>query len=211
MDVRSPGPEGPEMEWKLRLPRGDRIAATLAAFANGCGGTVLIGVQDSGAVIGVPAPADVEAEVRRVSWELLDPPLELALSRRSCDSRVVVVVRVAPARAPVSVLRGGERVIFLRDGSSTRRATRAEAGLLARGSRAGTRLDDPAFRILAAVRGTSPPTVTAIAKAVKTGRRGARRILVRLMQAGLVMERGSGRFWVTPRGHRRVARRRRGH
>jgi predicted HTH transcriptional regulator len=146
-----------------------------------------------------------------VSRELLDPPLALALSRRSLDSRVVVVVRVAPARAPVGVLRGGEPVIYVRDGSSTRRATRTEAGLLARGAGARPRLDAPAIRLLAAVSSTSPPTVSTIATAVKMGRRGARRILVRLMQAGLVMERGSGRFWVTPRGHRRVARRGRGH
>lgn len=211
MDVRSPGPEGPEMEWKRRLPRGDRIAATLASFANGCGGTVLIGVEDSGEVLGVPAPEAVEAELLRVSRELLDPPLALSLSRRSLDSKSIVVVRVAPARAPVSVLRDGERVIYLRDGSSTRKATRTEAGLLARGTHAGTRLDDTAFRLLAAVPSTNPPTVTGIANVVKMGQRGARRILVRLMQAGLVMERGSGRFWVTPRGHRRVARRGRGH
>lgn len=210
MDDWRAGPEGPEMEWKLRLPRGDRIAATLAAFANGCGGTLLIGVRDSGEVAGVQAPERVEVELRRIALESLDPPLELALSRRPVESRVVVVARVRPAATPVGVLRGGEREIYLRDGSSTRKATAREASLLARGSRASLRLDDLAFRVLAAVPRTKPPTVSAIAKAVKTGGRTARRILVRLMQAGPVMERGGGRFWVTPRGHRRIASRRGG-
>jgi predicted HTH transcriptional regulator len=190
------------MEWKLRLPRDDRIATTLAAFANGCGGTVIVGVRDSGEVQGVHRPAQVESELRRVSTELVDPPIKVELSRRSQDSKAIVLARVRPSPVLVAVLRGPERILYVRDGSSTRKATTAEAALLARGPSARVRLDRTALRLLTAVTSTNPPTVTAIAKAVKMGQRGARRVLVRLMQAGLIMERGGGRFWLTPRGPR---------
>ena len=59
------GPEGPECEWKLRPPRPERLARTLAAFHNGAGGSVWIGVADDGTRVGVsdlaPTRAAVEA------------------------------------------------------------------------------------------------------------------------------------------------------
>jgi hypothetical protein len=48
--------EGSTVEFKRQLPeKGDRIGPmkTIAAFANGAGGTMLIGVADDGAIIGV--------------------------------------------------------------------------------------------------------------------------------------------------------------
>jgi len=44
--------EGPECEWKERLPRPERLARTLAAFANGVGGSLWVGVTDAGEVVG---------------------------------------------------------------------------------------------------------------------------------------------------------------
>ena len=52
------GPEGPECEWKERPPRPERLARTLAAFHNGAGGSLWVGVADDGSLVGVP---DLEA------------------------------------------------------------------------------------------------------------------------------------------------------
>jgi len=200
------GSEGPEREWKEVLPRKDRIANTLCAFANGEGGTLLVGVRDDGQVVGLANPEFVKADLERVAAGL-EPPQTIKASIRKVEGCVLLEVRVAPSSEPVSVTGpDGELCVYVRDGSSSRLASKAEARALARVSGGRTRIDSTARRLLEEISRSRTPTLATIARAVRLGERAARRRLVPLIQAGLVLEKADRRLWLTPHGHRRLRR-----
>jgi hypothetical protein len=66
--------EGARQEFKRGLPGSDKVARTLAAFANSKGGLLLIGVEDGGQVVGVPAPEEACAELQEIAATHVDPP-----------------------------------------------------------------------------------------------------------------------------------------
>ncbi len=201
-----PGREGPRTEWKQWLPRDERVARTLAAFANGGGGALVVGVSDSGEVVGVEDPWAVIESVRRIARERVDPPVSVSPRRIVVRDRSVVEFRIlAPDRAPVVVLLpDGRRVPYVRDGSSSRPAGPRELKALAHAPARAVRLDDPARRFLAALACLREPSISVLARAARMGPRTARRVLVVLVEAGLVMENEGGRIWLTPLGHERV-------
>ena len=87
--------EGARLEFKNRVPRPERIAREVIAFANTDGGTVLIGVDDDGTLVGL---RDAEEELYALSNALrdrVDPEVEVEISAvRVSRRRDVLVVRV---------------------------------------------------------------------------------------------------------------------
>ncbi|MBI4880665.1 MAG: hypothetical protein HY812_13555 [Planctomycetes bacterium] len=191
-----PAREGPEIEWKERLPAPARLAR----------------ICDSGEVVGVADAEAVRAELVRIADELLDPPVDLATRRRRAYGLVLLEARVARARRPpVHVLLPcGRRVAYVRDGSMSRPAGRRELQALKRGPARAPSLDEGAWRVLAALARARALAAASIARAARLGARAARRSLVRLKQAGLVLERDDGALWLSPAGHERLARRKGG-
>lgn len=204
-------PEGPESEWKERLPRPNSVARTLAAFANGVGGRFWVGIRDDGQVVGVgPSDDEVIAELRRINADLIVPPVELQVERRRYLDRTLIEATVAPSvsRPVLAPGRDGVPTAFLRDDASTRRASRAIQKVWARESPKRT-LDPKARRLLAELKGRARfdqagPTLPELARLARLGQRAARRALVELQQAGLITDRGNGRYGLTPLGTRRV-------
>lgn len=199
-------PEGPECEWKERLPRHERIAKTLAAFANGCGGSLWIGVRDSGEAVGVSDPRLVELNLRIVAEELVQPLLDLEFRRHHWRGRTLIEVRVeADPRRPFAALTAeGELRVYVRDGSSTRPAAAHTVRALQRvvPRRAPAALDPKSLRLLRLLAEHREPTLSELARFARMGRRAARRLLVPLLQSGLIAETDRHRLWLTPLGHR---------
>ncbi len=96
--------------------------------------------------------------------------------------------------------------MYVREGSSSRQASREEARALARVTGGSARLDATGRRLLTEIAKAKAPTLASIAKASRMGARTARRGLVPLIQAGLVLENPDRRLWLTPHGHRRLRR-----
>lgn len=205
--------EGPESEWKERLPRPERIARTMSAFANGVGGKVWVGVRDDGAVIGVADAAETARELRRIGDALVapSPKLEVRMVRYAGAELVVAEISPSEVRPVLAPGRDGTLAPFVRDGSSTRPAPRAIQKVWSRGA-ARVSLDARERRLLREIRtraqdGTAGPDLKELARASRTGPRAARRALVQLQAAGLVTERTAGHFGLTPEGHARARRR----
>lgn len=185
--------EGRELEFKRGLPRPERIARTLCAFANTRGGLLLVGITDGRQVYGVPDPAGVRAALRAVAKERLEPPLSVHLTTvRVGGQRVVACsVPLSPARPHRIPRKGAAPEVVVRVGSSNRRASGATLRALeVPCSNGGT---SPLERgVLAWLAGRRGGTVAEFSQARNVGRQRARRAFVGLERAGRVVAHGRG-------------------
>ncbi len=89
--------ESESLEFKKTLTHPHKIARTLVAFANTAGGTVLVGVLDTGQPVGV-RDAEEECFALRQAQALTDPPVPIELDEIELPGpteMVVVRARVA--------------------------------------------------------------------------------------------------------------------
>ncbi len=90
--------EGVRLEFKNRVPRPERIAREVIAFANTDGGTVLIGVDDDGTIVGLRDAEEELFALSRALRERIDPEVEVEISAVSVSRRRdVLVVQVPPS------------------------------------------------------------------------------------------------------------------
>lgn len=197
------GGEGTRMEFKRALPRDERAARTLCAFANTRGGLLLVGVTDRRRVHGVHRPEDVTERLRMLCEIYLTPALAVEVQVVAVGGPRVVACSVPLSRArPHAVLLGdGEREVVVRVGASNRIADGPTLEALKRG-RVPKRTASPLEQdILGWARrraeddgrpgGTA--TVERFARAFNVGLPRARRAFVRLESRGLLIGHGSGR------------------
>ena len=102
--------EGRTLEFKNRVPRPERIAREVIALANTDGGTVLVGVDDDGTVLGVK---DAQEEFFALQTALADrilPPVDLRFEPvRISRTREVLVVHVPASGDRPHVLKPDRR------------------------------------------------------------------------------------------------------
>lgn len=88
--------EGTSLEFKRQVPRPERIAKELIAFANTRGGRILLGVSDSGELVGVNDAAEEEFLLREAVARFCSPAVEYTTERVVIEPRCdVIVVHVA--------------------------------------------------------------------------------------------------------------------
>lgn len=202
--------EGRGLEFKRGLPRDERLARTLCAFANTRGGLLLVGVNDDGSLEGAPRPRQTMADIRRVGRDFLDPPIELTTQTTRCEERTIVVAQipVSPSRPHKVLHETAEDEIVVRVGSSNRVARGATLSAL-RAGRSGSRSRSPLEKqILAWVaertRVCPTPggdaTPAGFAASCNLGAQRARRAFVQLERDGLLVGHGRGakRIYSTP-------------
>jgi len=199
------GPEGPECEWKLRPPRPERLARTLAAFHNGAGGSVWIGVADDGTLVGVSDLAPTRAAVEAAA-DHCEPRPRIQVSRRRVEDTTLLEVAVASG-SDLARVRGndGRALAYVRDRDSSRPATEDQVRRLERGGGRRPKLDDRGRRLLDALLRAGRLRRAGLARAIRVGERTCRRVLVPLLDAGLVQESRDGFLSLTPQGHRRAS------
>lgn len=88
----------------MRGPSQDALADELAAFANSAGGVLLLGVDDSREVIGIPLPSldEVERVLRQACEQSITPPLAPIIERMTLPDIAGVehaVIRVEVTRS----------------------------------------------------------------------------------------------------------------
>jgi predicted HTH transcriptional regulator len=90
--------ENQEVEYKFELNSSRRIAATLSAFANTGGGTILVGVKDNGSVAGIRL--DEEVYVLEAAASIYcKPEVKPQLFRHDIKGKAVLEVVVPEAEA----------------------------------------------------------------------------------------------------------------
>ncbi len=130
--------EGKRLEFKRDLSRPDGALKTLVAFANTAGGTLLVGVEDrTGHVRGVAEPLDLEERLANLISDQIAPQLvpEIEILRWRRTQVVAVQVHPSPSRPHYFRREGEEAGVYVRVGSTNRRADRDLVGELRRFSR----------------------------------------------------------------------------
>jgi ATP-dependent DNA helicase RecG len=120
-------PEGKTLEFKRDLSSPDGVMRSLVAFANTSGGTVLLGVEDrTRHVRGVKEPLDLEERLANLISDhivpRLVPELEIIPWRRS--HVVAVQIHASPVRPHYLHREGPDKGVYVRVGSTNRRADR---------------------------------------------------------------------------------------
>lgn len=195
--------EGPRVEFKRRLPRDERAARTLCAFANTRGGLLLVGVTDRGRVHGLHHPDEVSERIRELGASLLAPALRVDLQVVEVHGPRVVACSVpfSRERPHAVVLPDGERQFLVRVGSSNRIAdgpTLAALRLAKRVRRGATSLETSILAWVGSqTRNPTHPggsaTVARFARQANVSENRARRAFVKLESVGLLVGHGSGR------------------
>ncbi len=88
--------EGANLEFKRRVPKPERIAKELIAFANTRGGRLLLGVDDNGRITGLRDVEEEEFVLRRAMQRHSDPPIEFHSERIPVAHRRDVIVISVP-------------------------------------------------------------------------------------------------------------------
>lgn len=115
--------EGKTLEFKRDLSSLLPILKTLVAFANTSGGTLVIGVQDDGTVVGI---ADALREEERLASSIADgirPAMTPEIDIVSHDGKTLLIARVPHWRGPFYLRsEGPEDGVYVRLGATNRRA-----------------------------------------------------------------------------------------
>ena len=114
-------PEGKTIEFKRDLSSMKPILKTLVAFANTAGGTLLIGKENDGNIVGVKDVFDAEEKLANAIADSIFPPLMPEIATTSLEGKVLIVVHIAHWRGPFYLkAQGPEEGVYVRLGSTNR-------------------------------------------------------------------------------------------
>lgn len=181
-DDRIADREGKTLEFKRDLSSPMGPLRTIVAFANSAGGRLVVGVEDDGTVVGVGDPLAEEERIANLISDHIAPQLVPAIDLMTLGGQTVLVVDVPlSTRRPHYMTRqGAEAGVYVRLGSTTRRADPALVAELERGARGvafedlpepRASLDDLDLTVLSELRGrpTEVEDLVALGLAVRQG------------------------------------------
>lgn len=108
--------EGLGTEFKRTVDSAFKIAKTIVSFANTSGGTLLVGVADNGAVMGVHSELNELQKLEKATTQLIEPKIVLQIKSENLDGKMVLLVRVQESedKPHYALNEKGERIIYIR-------------------------------------------------------------------------------------------------
>ena len=130
-------PESRTLDFKRQEIALPKALKTLVAFANTAGGTLILGVADDGTVLGVD---DVKAQEERYANAVstsIEPPLDVELEGFRHKGTDLLLIRVPRLPGPFYLRKDGpDEGVYVRVGSTSRRASKQQRDELRRLARA---------------------------------------------------------------------------
>lgn len=123
------GGEGETVEFKEDFPKGDGIARAVAAFANGRGGVLIIGIRDDGEVAGIDNAPRARDRLDDIVRNRVSRLPDYDVLTATLDERTVIAMRVEPGDdRPYGVRGNGGIRYYIRRGATNRVAEPEEMG-----------------------------------------------------------------------------------
>jgi predicted HTH transcriptional regulator len=186
--------ESAHLEFKRKVSTPEKIAKEICAFANTVGGTLLIGVDDDGAIVGVPSDKGDEEIIDKVCNFLIEPPVRYYLEIVDVGKKDVIVVKIPrSAGRPHKVIIDDDKPnaqAYIRIGEKSVVASHEMTKILA-SQRADVKplkisIGDKEKRLFDYLARHEKATVQDFARLVNISNRRAGRLLVRLVRAGVI-------------------------
>ena len=120
-------PEGKRLEFKEKVPKSLALAKTACAFANGGGGTIIIGVRDKDrAIVGLEEgeiPV-LEEKVANILHTTVEPMVASYITVHNLEGMLILKVDIFPGSMKPYHLKGSDEVegTYIRVGSTNRKA-----------------------------------------------------------------------------------------
>jgi predicted HTH transcriptional regulator len=121
-------PESRRLEFKERLPKGNQLARTAVAFANGAGGKIVLGVRDSPReIIGISEDKlfALEERINSTIFDQCAPTIVPEVYLQSVTGKTLLVVEIFPGSNKPYYLKSKRKHngTYVRIGSSNRKAS----------------------------------------------------------------------------------------
>jgi len=116
--------EDSKTQFKATIDSIDGLAAEIAAFANTEGGMIIIGVSDSGEIVGVDNINKLNQMISNAASSKLEPPISVITENIICNDRLVVIISVP--RGENKPYAANRTDYWIKVGADKRRATREE-------------------------------------------------------------------------------------
>jgi len=121
-------PESRRLEFKEAFTKGDQVAQTAVAFANGAGGKIVFGVKDSPRqIVGISDDQLFKTEERIANciFDLCTPSIVPEIYIQSVEGKLLLVVELYPgSQKPYGLKKPGRpNEVYIRAGASNRKAS----------------------------------------------------------------------------------------
>lgn len=108
--------EGLTIEFKRTIDSPFKIAKTISSFANTSGGTLIVGVADTGLLLGVNSELAELQKLEKAAGQLVEVPLVIRFKTETLDNKKIIRVEVdeSPDKPHYAVNEKNERIIYIR-------------------------------------------------------------------------------------------------
>jgi predicted HTH transcriptional regulator len=183
--------ENTYIEFKREIPSAEKIAREISALANTHGGTLLVGVDDDGTIIGVQGYEEQEYLLDLAVNELCEPAVTIDIEIVSVSRKrdVLVVSIIEAEKKPVSVVGEEGRQYYVRDRDKSVKASRERVKVLRKQTSGVGVTFEFGYNeqmLLRYLDEYGRITVNAYSNLINTGRKKAAAILVNLTSAGIL-------------------------
>jgi predicted HTH transcriptional regulator len=187
--------ESSKLEFKRKLSSPEKIAKEIAALANTRGGQLLVGIDDDGTIVGVRSEKS-EIDIIQTACEFfIEPPVAYDIDIISIYGTDVVVANIPESKHKPHIisLEDNERTVkraYIRVGEKSVMASREMFRLMKfqsdRDKNLMLSIGDREKRLFAYIEFHGRATVSDFAKMVNISKRQAERIMIKLVQAGVL-------------------------
>jgi predicted HTH transcriptional regulator len=189
--------ESSRLEFKRKLSSPEKIAKEIAALANTRGGQLLIGVDDDGTIVGVRSEKSEIDIIQSACGICIEPPVRYDIDIVSIYGTDVIVADIPESKRKPHIITidddNNERAIkraYIRVGEKSVMASREMFRLMKYQSDSDKKLmlsiGDKEKRLFSYIEFHGRATVSDFAKMVNISKRQAERILIKLVQAGVL-------------------------
>lgn len=108
--------EGLTVEFKRTIDSPFKIAKTISSFANTSGGTLLIGIGNDGALLGINSELAELQKLEKAITQLIENPMIISFQTEDLDGRKIIRVEIEESenKPHYAVSEKNQRIIYIR-------------------------------------------------------------------------------------------------